>query len=126
LGIVIARDMGNMWISDTVRRVTYDSRHWIILKWDGGVGPVQYEIVRMEVIEDQPPPSASDLEIRLDRIRMIVERAVASGEKYPICLDDVWKGLNFTTKSNAVRVLLRACVKGNYFSLKKQSCLKQS
>jgi hypothetical protein len=32
LGIVIVRDMVNMWISDTVRRVTYDSRHWIILK----------------------------------------------------------------------------------------------
>ena len=35
---------------------------------------------------------------------MIVERAVASGEKHPVCLDEVWGSLGYTSKMNAVRM----------------------
>ena len=41
----------------------------------------------------------------LDRIKSIVERAVATGDKYPISLDEVWGALGYATKGSAVRTL---------------------
>jgi hypothetical protein len=51
--------------------------------------------------QQRQQPATSDLTIGLERIRMIVERAIVSGEKYPIRLDDVWRLIAYSSKQAA-------------------------
>jgi hypothetical protein len=41
-----------------------------------------------------------------------VQQAVNSTEQFPIDFDDVWQGLGYSTKGNAVRTLENECMEG--------------
>ena len=62
----------------------------------------------MEVIEDQPPKGRESITTaeRLARLEGIVNAALElearTGEMHPVNLNDVWRMMGWSTKSNAV------------------------
>jgi hypothetical protein len=80
-----------------------------VIRFTNGASPVQTEIARMEVIEDQHRPRAGEditTAERLARLEGIVNAALElearTGEMHPVNLDDVWRLMGWSTKSNAV------------------------